>query len=75
MQVQQNLQKPCRHTMATGWHAPSLKTGQLLRICITTHYVYIFVHIQAIEIDPSNDKYKADLHALDEDPSKVLNQE
>lgn len=28
--------------------------------------------MQAIEIDPSNDKYKADLRDLDEDPSKVL---
>ena len=27
--------------------------------------------LQAIEIDPSNEKYKADLQALDNDPSKV----
>ena len=29
------------------------------------------IYIQAIQIDPSNEKYKADLRALDEDLYKV----
>ena len=53
-------------TSGVLWHTPGLNTEW--QVCLL---MYVF-NIQAIEIDPSNEKYKADLQALDEDPLKVL---